>query len=174
MHLFWLNNAARDLLGRGNGMAVRDNRLVPVNHDLEADWRAFLLACDGTVRNFPLPCSDSDGHLIFSIRELRRDSEERYIGIAFHHASTNHSATYAELDKVFNLTPAEHRILLMMLDGETASVVAARSHVSIDTVRSHIRHIYMKVGVTSREALFRQLRPYCLESSPRGEPAHTG
>jgi len=47
-----------------------------------------------------------------------------------------------------------------MLNGNTAAAIAANSNISIDTVRTHIRHIYSKIGVASREGMFRQLRPY--------------
>ena len=50
-------------------------------------------------------------------------------------------------------------------DPTTAGVTTrARSAllITLDTVRSHIRSIYGKMGVTSREALFFKLRPYRL------------
>jgi DNA-binding CsgD family transcriptional regulator len=63
------------------------------------------------------------------------------------------------LDKVFRLTASEHRILMLMLDGLTAEELSQRLGSSLDTVRTHIRNIYGKLKVTSREGLFSRLRP---------------
>ena len=45
---------------------------------------------------------------------------------------------------------------------KTADEVSAEKRVSIDTVRYQIRQIYDKLGVSSRESLFRRIRPYIL------------
>ncbi|HLL58488.1 MAG TPA: helix-turn-helix transcriptional regulator [Allosphingosinicella sp.] len=64
------------------------------------------------------------------------------------------------MDKVFRLTASEHRILMLMLDGLTADELSQRLGSSLDTVRTHIRNIYGKLKVTSREGMFSRLRPY--------------
>jgi DNA-binding CsgD family transcriptional regulator len=48
-----------------------------------------------------------------------------------------------------------------LLDGLTAEDAAAELTIGIETVRSHIRQIYSKMGVRSREALFQRIMPYC-------------
>jgi DNA-binding CsgD family transcriptional regulator len=67
--------------------------------------------------------------------------------------------TCADLKRIWNLSSAEIRVLALTLQGQTAQEVADHAGVSIETVRTHIRHIYSKVGVNSREALFAILGP---------------
>jgi DNA-binding CsgD family transcriptional regulator len=52
------------------------------------------------------------------------------------------------------LTRAEHRVLLELLHGQEADALTKLLGVSIETVRSHIRNIYGKLEVNSREQLF--------------------
>lgn len=48
------------------------------------------------------------------------------------------------------LTPREQDIVRGIEDGLSYKLIAARLHVSIDTVRSHIRQVYRKLHVNSR------------------------
>ena len=45
--------------------------------------------------------------------------------------------------------------------GLMAEEVSATLCVGIETVRTHIRQIYAKMGVKSREAMFRRVLPFC-------------
>jgi NarL family two-component system response regulator LiaR len=49
-----------------------------------------------------------------------------------------------------NLTPREHDILALMVDGLSNGKIAARLAISISTVKNHINHIYSKLGIHSR------------------------
>lgn len=51
------------------------------------------------------------------------------------------------------LTPAERQVFTRLLHGESNAALAGRLHVSENTVQSHLRHIYEKVGVANRSEL---------------------
>jgi DNA-binding NarL/FixJ family response regulator len=53
------------------------------------------------------------------------------------------------------LTPREADVLELLQGGHSNAEIAAALHVGIETVRTHARHIYRKLGVTTR----RELRP---------------
>jgi DNA-binding CsgD family transcriptional regulator len=65
----------------------------------------------------------------------------------------------ADLKRLWDLSAGEIRVLTMTFQGLTAQEVADKAQISIETVRTHVRHIYAKVGVNSREALFASLGP---------------
>ena len=58
------------------------------------------------------------------------------------------------------MTTAESRVASMMISGATAEEIARALNISVETVRSHIKHIYAKTGVSSREALLSKLIGY--------------
>jgi DNA-binding CsgD family transcriptional regulator len=62
----------------------------------------------------------------------------------------------ASLDE---LTPQELRVALMLAGGATTRAAAAALYLSPKTVEYHLRHVYLKLGVNSREALAAALRP---------------
>ena len=63
----------------------------------------------------------------------------------------------AELAEAYRLTAREAEILLMLGRGHTSSFVAEELTVAESTVRSHRKNIYRKLGVSSREELFKLL-----------------
>ncbi|GAA4886054.1 response regulator transcription factor [Serinicoccus chungangensis] len=51
-----------------------------------------------------------------------------------------------------NLSARETEVLRLVADGATNNDIAARLHISDATVKSHLVHIYTKLGVSSRTA----------------------
>jgi DNA-binding CsgD family transcriptional regulator len=68
-------------------------------------------------------------------------------------------AVRADLKRLWDLSSGEIRILGLTFQGLTVQEVSEAADISIETVRTHIRHIYSKVGVNSREGLFAALGP---------------
>lgn len=55
------------------------------------------------------------------------------------------------------LTQRQHEIVLGIVDGLSYKMIAARLDISIDTVRSHIMHIYRALNINSKGELIRVL-----------------
>lgn len=60
---------------------------------------------------------------------------------------------FAELVQAHNLTPRETDIALYLRRGHSYAYIANALTVSENTVRTHVRNIYRKLGVSSREEL---------------------
>jgi DNA-binding NarL/FixJ family response regulator len=56
------------------------------------------------------------------------------------------------------LTPREAEVLDMLQDGATNAQIAERLTIGIETVRTHARNIYRKLGIRSRRDLPRLTR----------------
>jgi len=113
------------------------------------------------VSTLCLPCENGGGHLLLRARRLGSDPGHACIGMTFHH-SIDFVARFADLEAAFQLTRSEEKVLHKMLEGMTADEIAADVRLSVETIRSHIRNIYVKIGVTSREGLFARLGAFRL------------
>jgi DNA-binding NarL/FixJ family response regulator len=70
-------------------------------------------------------------------------------------ASMQRKNTSGEENK-YQLTVREKQILVALSEGTSYKIIAARHFISIDTVRSHIKHIYQKMQVHNQlEAISR-------------------
>jgi len=160
--LLWTNGAGQDALARGGALELRDGLLQAGDRNGQYLFARFVAELGPLPGSVALPFPDGDGHLLLRGRQIGGDSESRYLGIAFHPTGSGFRALYADLDKVYQLTPAEYRVLGEMIDGRTADAIARLMKLSIETVRSHIRHIYSKLRVSSREELFSRISPFRL------------
>lgn len=155
----WMNQAARSQLERRRDVELREGTLFTTNSAYQGALASFVAGCDRELSGFCLPCDDGDGHVLFRGQEIEH-SDGRYFGLIFYRSGSEFSARYADLDTVFQLTQSEHRVLQQMIGGYTADEISNNLRVSIETTRSHIRQIYLKLNVTSREGLFSRIRPY--------------
>ncbi len=57
------------------------------------------------------------------------------------------------------LTPREASVLELLQDGRTNAEIAHRLSIGVETVRTHARNIYRKLGVSSRREIARLTRP---------------
>lgn len=72
-------------------------------------------------------------------------------------AQEGYNRRCADLSDEYRLTAREAEILLLLGRGHTSSFVADELTVAESTVRSHRKNIYRKLGVSSREELFKLL-----------------
>jgi DNA-binding CsgD family transcriptional regulator len=160
MHILWSNREAGIQLGQRRDLETREGILCATNPAHQSMLEEFVANSGPTISTISLPCEDGDGHLLFRGVELGAGPRPRYFGLTFFRSGSEFAVRYADLERVFHLTRAEHVVLLELLAGNTADEIATKLKVSIETTRSHIRQIYSKLDVTSREGLFSRVRPY--------------
>jgi DNA-binding CsgD family transcriptional regulator len=157
--ILWANEAARRLLADKCEVEERAgylNALDPLCHE-----RLVRLVRPGTdpLRTCCIPLSGSTGHLLVRSRPLG-GHEAHLCGLTLVRTDQPSDFGYRDLEAAFGLTPAEHRVLLCLLDGKEADRLTQEMGVSIETIRSHIRNFYAKLEVNSREQLFAKTRPF--------------
>jgi DNA-binding CsgD family transcriptional regulator len=160
--LVWMNAAARAALARGGDLEVKDGAVMTRERAHQAELCDFVKECGPRLSTLALPGRDGDGHLLLRGRRVNAGNGDSAVGLTFLHSGPGFAARHADIDRAYQLTPSEHRILLKMIDGMNAEAIAAAMELSIETVRSHIRHIYIKMGVASREAMFAKIQPFRL------------
>jgi len=160
--LIWANAAGQAELCNEGALELRDGRLQLCEGAGRAAFAAFLARCGPALSTIALPRAGDGGHILLRARQIGVDETSRYIGFHLQRDGDGFRAVYADLDTVFQLTPTEHRVLGELIEGRTADAIARAMNLSIETVRSHIRHIYAKTRVSSREELFCRIGPYRL------------
>lgn len=64
----------------------------------------------------------------------------------------------------FNLSPREKDVLVLLIKGHSYKMISCSLYISIETVRSHLKNVYRKLGVNSKgEAINKALKNYGLE-----------
>lgn len=153
----WHNPAAIGLLSPVKDISLAQGRpLLSCETNIER-LKQFVNSPRMGLKTLALPLQSGVGHLL--LRGYRVPGTDVHCcELAIDHEEC--APVLADFDAVFRLTKSEARIAVALFGGHSVSDVAKAHNVSIDTVRSHVRHIYNKLGTTTREQFFRRLQPF--------------
>ncbi|MGN3974137.1 helix-turn-helix transcriptional regulator [Tsuneonella sp. SYSU-LHT278] len=159
--LLWANRAARSVLSSGLLLNLRDERLCfddPLGQD---HWRERLSHVGAELER--LVVTDKRGHpnaIVGAFRSSAAGQDALFLSLM---------AVAQPLDLVkcglaaqFDLTRSECQIAQMLVDLLSPREIAESLGVSINTVRTHIRGIYLKLSVSSQRELLRLASSFCM------------
>lgn len=153
--VFWMNSTAETFL-RKHGATLSAGRVQLAQRERQKDFECFLSIARAEVQSWVLDLPGDDAALIFRCRTIG-ETGFRLLTI-FHPDSPPTSVP--DVGALFGLTPSETRILEGLVDGRRADELAENLNVSIETVRTHIRRFYNKLGVNSREQMIAKVSAY--------------
>ena len=160
-HRIWSNTYADALLAEGHGISLRDGALHFATPQAQRDFDLFLTRLSTTTAAIILEPHPGEGALV--IRGWRvADDPEGQAWIEITRDDVGRPLQYVDFERVFRLTPAEHRAALALLDGKSAAEIATAHAVSLETVRTQIKSVYAKVGVSHRDGFHSRMRHYLL------------
>ena len=159
LKICWANPAAVGMLRQGSEIDERGGCLVFAESDLLAKLMRQLLLAESELATCSIPLGNEEGHLLVRGRRLE-GGDEILFGLVLIRTDGSDPGRFCDLDTAFGLTPAENRVLLSLLDGKDADQITRKMSVSMVTVRTHIRSIYAKLEVSSRERLFAKALPF--------------
>jgi DNA-binding CsgD family transcriptional regulator len=139
-------------------LQFRDGVLKAKTAEANGDLRDVLKTQVGQVAELVMPCKEIDGHCILHATGICATT----VAVTIQITHENFVPRFADLESAFSLTPAESRVVELLLGGHGPSEISEELDISVHTVRAHLRHCYEKLGVSSREALWQKLAPYRL------------
>lgn len=161
--LLCCDGQARQALANEADLRIRRGRVEPVDPAQLNRFEALLEVELGATESLWLPRKRGSGHLLLRATRLVEDPANPIIAICFREAGEELAPQWADFTEVFDLTAAEGRIVRFLLSGRSAEQIASENHLSVHTIRSHVSHVYAKIGVSCREELWRRLASYRLD-----------
>ena len=158
MHVHWLNNAAKTYVGTLGVFRLSGRELQVLDKKNRVDFLSLLRSSNRILSTICL-AHPPNHHILCTALRLEGENSQ-YTGLTMCATALPLHFDGEPLRVAFNLTPAEQHIIEKLFCGQTAYEIACELHISLGTVRAHIHHIYDKLDVGSREALFSKLLPY--------------
>lgn len=159
--LLGANAEGRRMLEERSVLQVADGRVSFVQGAQTEALRAFLQAMGSNVGVWPSASGDGDGFDVFRVQRLNIADQERAVfGVTLVSPEIARVRHWADLSVAFPVTRTEERIAKQLFEGLSVNEIAEETGTSIETVRTHIRRIYQKTGVASREKLQAVLSPF--------------
>lgn len=156
LRILWQNDAAAEMLAARQELEAAEGVLTTTNRTLQSSLVDFVENADETLSNWRLPPTDDLNFLLLRASQL----DDVIVGLCAVRTGDEYTPRFLGLDLAFNLTASEHRVLTNLLAGEEADKIARLHGVALDTTRTHIRNLYAKMGVNSRESLFARALPF--------------
>jgi DNA-binding CsgD family transcriptional regulator len=153
--VFWMNAAAEKCL-RERGATLAGRRIRLAQRDRQKAFEEFLSRATSDVSSWVLDLAGDEQALVFRCRTI---GETGFRLLTIFHPE-NPPTSVPDVGALFGLTPSETRILKGIVDGRRAEDLAESLGVSIETVRTHIRRFYNKLGVNSREQMIAKVSAY--------------
>lgn len=150
--IHWVNDAAyRMLRDGGGGFRATNDILIADNEKTAVVLGRILADAPMDAALFGITSPDADRQWLLWAQQLI-PGDEASIGFAAHRIAD--PVSYEVMLHLHHLTPCETQIVTMMLAGVETGRIAQRQDISIETLRTHIKHAYRKLDVKSRGELF--------------------
>ena len=143
----WMNPAARKLVGDVRGRQFT-SVVAPEETRRARELFAKKLVGAAPVTDAGVVLLDSDGRRVgVEISSVPLVDGERVVGV-FGQVSDIIEEPHAHPD--LHLTPRQSEVLDLLERGRSTKQIADELHMSLETVRNHIRHLLRAVGAHSR------------------------
>lgn len=151
----WVSPAAERMLADPKSVLYRNGRIRPRNPRVDGELRSFVMSATAAGATHCLTDAHTGEHIILTTTRLG-DA----VAMTLHWPEQDPPIKLVNLHDAFGLTHAEQCVAEHLINGNTAEETARLLRVSLETVRTHIKRTYAKLGVSSREALLRKLRGF--------------
>jgi len=164
LRLHWQNRAAIALLKRSSELQERDNLLIALQPRNQSRLELFAAHAGSGAPSSMVILPVEEDYLIIRGRPIGTQRSSERIGLMVFSVKhfIDRSVVSDDVKGIYRLTNGEFKILSALMSGMNAEQISGNLEISLETVRTHIRRIYSKTGVRSREALFAQLQPFKL------------
>lgn len=152
--LVWASAAAQTLLEVGIPFCREDGHITTARRSVAHYLAPFLASASQGPQCWLL---DEGGVWVIWAQQIESESDT-CIGVTIRGGSQ--PIEFAALAEAGHLTPAEARVIAQMLKGADAAQIALELQISVETLRTHVKHAYRKLGVSSRGELFVGALPF--------------
>lgn len=152
--VLWVSAAALSLFAAGCPLTIAGGRLTGVRPALSERLAGFLASLGDEPTCWMVETAEA--WIIWGQRIP--DDGPPHFGLTVRHRGE--AGGFEALAEARDLTPAESRIVTMMLDGLESTAIAQALGISVETLRTHVKHAYRKLGVSSRGELFVGALPF--------------
>jgi DNA-binding CsgD family transcriptional regulator len=154
LRVLWRSDAAAALLGGAGPLLLRGGRLVGADRAGHAALLRCLeyAAADGCAHALLEPAADAR-HYVMTARVLD-PAPDSPIGVI---VRAPEEPVLPDVATVFGLTASERHVISLLLKGLNPGDIAEASSTSVLTVRTHIKRVYSKLGIHTKEQLFAKL-----------------
>ncbi|SRR6266478_4098162 len=159
------SRVGRQILAAADGLFTIFDRIAFCRRDDERAFARLLTTAafaDSTVTSLTIPRRHSPVPLSVWVAPIRSTTESWMTAVqqwlvAIEDPGARQAPSPDEVAREWHVTPAEARVVCLLAGGASVAQIASTLHVSEHTVRSQLKSVYAKTGLTSQLAVVRRL-----------------
>jgi len=151
--ILWSNPSADAMLAAAKDFHLTNGVVACADKAQSQAFHAFLTEL-GDGPEAWIYCRDEAAQQMVRAEPVRPDGLPPAVALMIYPVDDVDRYLWADFDKVFGLTRAETVVVKRIVSGKSADEIAEELSVALDTIRTHVRRIYVKLGVNNREQLF--------------------
>jgi DNA-binding CsgD family transcriptional regulator len=159
LNVLWRNNAADSFLRRSPLLHHRDGALGSTDRRISNQLQSLTWNVKPGRPTSAVVGRPDDGALLLTGVPLD-GSPGSGVGLTIREIEVDTRYELPDLEPIFGLTPSEQQIVGLLLAGLSSAEIATKLDKSILTIRTHVKHAYAKLGISSKEQLFAKLLRY--------------
>jgi len=159
----WVSPAAQRMLSDPDSPLCCNGRLRPRSPNVDHELKSVISKATEAGATHCLTDTRTGEHMVLCTTRV-----DDVVAITLHRGENNAPIRLVDLRQAFGLTDAEHAVAEHLMNGHTAEETASLLGVGLETVRTHIKRAYAKLGVSSREAFLNRLRPFATSTMAGG------
>jgi DNA-binding CsgD family transcriptional regulator len=188
-HVVFANHAARMIVAQQDGLAITADGLTPASSEARRKLRALLDDCvrtsggegfnAGGAMAVGRPSMKRSFLLLVAPLKLRLEADgvSGMSSVFISDPETRIESSDELVRRIHGLTATEARVASAFAASGSLDQTAEQLHLSRETVRWHVRHIYRKTGTHRQAALLKllikrssRLKPSSLQIAPLADP----
>ena len=148
-----MNRAARRMVERRDGLTIEKGRLGgPRGSELEPAIAKAVRPCGRQATSHMIPRNKRGSGYGVTVLPLTENSTQQLAGrgaviVLISDPEADRPGREAALRSLFHLSPAEGRVLRLLMEGMSADEVAGHLELALPTVRTHLRRLFARFGV---------------------------
>ncbi|MDA0821502.1 MAG: response regulator [Proteobacteria bacterium] len=169
-----LNVYAKEILKHNRGLDFTNNRLSARDRQLDEKLRKLVSAAAAKAREGIEDGSDAMFIKAPMIRDQveviatpvasgRRSDEAACVILYLFDASLGRQVSHDVLTRLYGLTQTEGKLVQLLVGGLTLDDAATRLEISVNTARTHLKHVFHKTGINRQAELVHRI-----ETGPAG------
>lgn len=161
LRVLWMSSSAERMMSGPNSLLIRNGHMRTRENRFDQQLRELIRGATLQTSTCCLHDAKMSEHLVLTAVRLSPPSDDM-VGLTLLRASDDFPFDLADLHSAFGFTQTESRVAYRLMGGLTAGETADELGVSLETVRTHIKRAYAKLGVSSREGFFYRLTPFVI------------
>lgn len=160
-HVLWSNSAAITMFEAGEPFLLSGSRLQVADKAQAASFQSFIADLESkTEPGAWIYRADHEASLLIRGDAVRVQGQAPAVGLMIYATGAQARYVWGDFGRLLGLTSAETGVVKRLVGGETVDIIAENLIVSVETIRTHIRRIYNKLNISSREQLIFLINPF--------------